>query len=128
MYTAKSYLHNVLIFILVLVPRSLSVSTPASIGHGSSLSTQMLKSIISRGQGLALSTGKTSLIELGIFQSALRQSLAHTISSADCALKGTLEAYLEQSVESTIGQVGNASADIGLPLDRLSVGTGILEQ
>ena len=127
MYASKLILYF-LLPTLVLLPHSVSSSSPTYANQDVSLSTQMLKSIISRGQGLALSTGKNSLIERGIFQSALRQSLAHAISSADCTTRNAFETYLEQSTESTLGLVSNGTADVGLPLDRLSVGTGILEQ
>ena len=126
MYIAKLIFR--LLFSVVLLCPFASLVALAHTDQTFPLSTQMLKSIISRGQGLAPSNGKTSLIELGIFQSALRQSLAHVVPPADCTLRNELEKYMERSVESTLGLVSNATADIELPLDRLSVGTGILEQ
>jgi len=89
-----------------------------------SLSVRMIDSIVSRGQGKEGSGASTSLIELGIFQSALRRSIDyHCPGKERCPQWST---YLQQSIASSIPSLLNASQDTFLPLDRLSVGNAML--
>lgn len=93
--------------------------------HGRSLAFEMVDSTIERGQGLLGSTASTGQIEIGIFQQALRESIAAT---EDPAQKQRWEKYLQESVQSTVDPLLNASVDVGFPLDRLSIGTGLIHQ
>ena len=85
----------------------------------------MLESTIARGQGIYNTAASTSLIELGIFQQALRQSIAAARNSTQ---KSEWEAYLYKSTTSAIAPLSNATADAGLPLDRLSIGSALIHE
>ncbi|CAK4032287.1 Six-hairpin glycosidase [Lecanosticta acicola] len=89
------------------------------------LAVQMLESTIARGQGITGSGAATSTIELGIFQQALRESIA-------CGRNETQRQhwaeYLQNSTSGSISLFSNATADAGQPLDRLSVGTSMIYQ
>lgn len=89
------------------------------------LAFKMLESNIVRGDGIENSGASTGFIELGIFQQALRESIAYT---NDTARKKTWKGYLQNSTLSTIASLSNATADAGLPLDRLSIGTAMIHQ
>jgi len=85
----------------------------------------MIASSIARNQGAAASSSGTGLIELGIFYQALRQSIAATNNTTD---KQQWTTYLQNSVASAIPLFSNATADVGLPLDRFSIGTEMIQQ
>ena len=89
------------------------------------LAFQMLESNIGRGQGLEAGSGSLGLIELGIFQQALRESIAH---SNDTAQRQKWSALLDMSTSSAIDNLVNATQDTEYPLDRLSVGTAMILQ
>jgi rhamnogalacturonyl hydrolase YesR len=110
---------------LLSATQPLAVADMASISNASSLAFQMVDSSIARGQGLYGSTASTSWIELGIFQQALRESIAATNETAQ---KTKWQSYLEKSLNSIITPLSNSTADAGLPLDRLSIGSNLLIQ
>ncbi|KAF2159699.1 glycoside hydrolase family 105 protein [Zasmidium cellare ATCC 36951] len=83
----------------------------------------MLDSNIARGDGIENSGASTGFIELGIFQQALRESIAYTNSTTQ---KKTWEEYLQNSTLSAVASLSNATANAGLPLDRLSIGTSMI--
>lgn len=85
----------------------------------------MLESNIGRGQGIEDSGAATGTIELGIFQQALRESIAF---SNDTSQKSFWGNWLQNSTVSAIEGFENATADAGLPLDRLSVGSSMIYQ
>ncbi|KAF7188921.1 Unsaturated rhamnogalacturonyl hydrolase YteR [Pseudocercospora fuligena] len=89
------------------------------------LAFQMLESNIGRGQGLEAGSGSLGLIELGIFQQALRESIAH---SNDTAQRQKWSTILDTSTSSAVGNLANATQDTEYPLDRLSVGTAMILQ
>jgi rhamnogalacturonyl hydrolase YesR len=91
--------------------------------HGQA--SAMIASNIARDQGAAASSSGTGLIELGIFYQALRESIAATNNSTD---KQQWAEYLRNSVESAIPLFTNVTASVGLPLDRLSIGTEMVYQ
>ncbi|TKA80073.1 hypothetical protein B0A55_02475 [Friedmanniomyces simplex] len=85
----------------------------------------MVNSTISRGQGLYNTAASTSLIELGIFQQALREAIA---VQNDPVQKDEWTAFLNLSVSSAIQPLSNATRDAELPLDRLSIGSAMTYQ
>lgn len=89
------------------------------------LAFKMLESNIARGDGIENSGASTGFIELGIFQQALRESIANTNSASQ---KKTWGDYLQKSTLSAVPSLSNATADAGLPLDRLSIGTSVIYQ
>lgn len=89
------------------------------------LAFKMVESNIARGNGIENSGASTGFIELGIFQQALRESIAYTNSTAQ---KTKWSEYLQNSTLSAIPSLSNATADAGLPLDRLSIGTSMIKQ
>jgi hypothetical protein len=106
----------------------LAVSAQADAAYNCSIrpySAWMADSIISRGQAIATaSSSPTSvLLQIGIFQTALLSLLGSP--AADCS-QYDYELFLKQSTESIVGQILNASEDTQYPLDRLSVGRGLL--
>lgn len=107
----------------------LVVNSALAIAHAakpSCYSSWMLESIISRGQGVSSSGASTSQIELGIFQSALRNA----IGAADHPDPGSerWSLYLNQSLQSSVGSLSNATKDASEPLDRFSIGSALLYQ
>lgn len=93
--------------------------------NASSLAFNMLESNIGRGQGLKAGNGSLGLIELGIFQEALRESIAYTTNETQ---KQRWSGFLETSVSSEIENLSNATRNTEFPLDRLSVGTSMILQ
>lgn len=89
------------------------------------LAFKMLKSNIARGNGIANSGASTGFIELGIFQQALRESIAYTNNTSQ---KQEWDDFLHNSTLSAVESLSNATADAGLPLDRLSIGTALIQQ
>ena len=81
----------------------------------------MISSILSRGQGTSSSGLSTSLIEFGIFQSALRQAAAQYPACAEY-----LNSTLITSLDAVSPLLSDASNDTQLPLDRFSVGNALL--
>ncbi|KAK4502631.1 hypothetical protein PRZ48_006057 [Zasmidium cellare] len=89
------------------------------------LAFKMLESNIARGDGIENSGASTGFIELGIFQQALRESIAYTNSTTQ---KKKWSEYLQNSTLSAVASLSNATANAGLPLDRLSIGTSMIHQ
>ncbi|EME84937.1 glycoside hydrolase family 105 protein [Pseudocercospora fijiensis CIRAD86] len=89
------------------------------------LAFKMLESNIGRDQGLQAGSGALGMIELGIFQQALRNSIAR---SDDEAQRQRWSKLLDMSTSSAIENLANATRDIEFPLDRLSVGTSMILQ
>ncbi|KXS96844.1 hypothetical protein AC578_7391 [Pseudocercospora eumusae] len=87
------------------------------------LAFKMLESNIGRGQGLEAGNGSLGLIELGIFQQALRESIA---LSNDTAQQQKWSKLLETSTLSAVDNLSNATRDTEYPLDRLSIGTAMI--
>ncbi|KAF2215294.1 glycoside hydrolase family 105 protein [Cercospora zeae-maydis SCOH1-5] len=84
----------------------------------------MLESNIARRQGLEASNASTGQIELGLFQQALRESIAATCDSSQ---KQRWQEILTTSVVSANGTLSNATRNTELPLDRLSIGTAMIQ-
>jgi hypothetical protein len=86
----------------------------------------MADSIISRGQGIASTTADSSIfLQVGTFQNALLGLLESPFSRCG---KQDYASFLMQGTESIVTRVSNATADTSLPLDRLSLGKGLLTQ
>lgn len=90
-------------------------------------STWMADSIISRGQGIAPAESTSSIyLEIGVVQAALLQ-LLESPSTHRCA-QHDYQSYVRQGTKSIVGQLLNASEDTQYPLDRLSLGRGLLDE
>ncbi|KAL1964867.1 hypothetical protein VTN77DRAFT_6369 [Rasamsonia byssochlamydoides] len=112
---------------LAILSSLLALTQPGS-AHNCSVrpySSWMADSIISRGQGIAApgSNDPSILLQMGVFQAALLQLMKPP--AVHCG-EQNYELFLQQSTESIIGQISNASRDTQFPLDRLSVGRGLL--
>lgn len=84
----------------------------------------MADSIISRGQAiLENQTDSSSLLQVGIFQTALMELIE---SPSGRYMEQNWKLYVSKSADSVVDVVDNATKDVGLPLDRLSVGRGLL--
>ncbi|KAL2848387.1 Six-hairpin glycosidase-like protein [Aspergillus pseudoustus] len=84
----------------------------------------MADSVIQRGQAvLENQEDSSSLLQVGAFQTALLD-LLDTPSAR--YLEQDWESYLTRSGDSVVGVVGNATQDTRFPLDRLSVGKGLV--
>lgn len=92
-------------------------------------STWMADSIISRGQGVAPPGESTSSIylQIGVVQTALLQLLDSSPATLHCAQQD-YQSYVRQGTKSIVGQLLNASEDTQYPLDRLSLGRGLLDE
>jgi rhamnogalacturonyl hydrolase YesR len=113
--------------LLTLLVIFLNISTVKSSTSQLPYSAWMLESIISRQQGLANSGATTGQIELGVFQSALRQAIESS-DSADASAIQKWSSYLDQSLQSSTASLLNASRDAHYPLDRFSIGNALLYQ
>ena len=98
-------------------------------------STWMMNSIISRNQGISNSGASTGQIELGVFQSALRQAIENSATTyTGQNLEGhqlfiqKWREYLATSTQNSISSLINASQDSTYPLDRFSIGNALLYQ
>jgi hypothetical protein len=109
---------------------SISESPLLTTGLSEPYSVRMISSIISRGQGLAGAeqSGKsTSQIELGIFQSALRNTV-DLYSKVYPDRASIWSSYLEESLAGAALSLLNAERDAKYPLDRFSIGNALLHQ
>ncbi|KAL4993518.1 Six-hairpin glycosidase-like protein [Aspergillus recurvatus] len=87
-------------------------------------SALMADSVILRGQAVHDQNSDSSgLLQVGTFQTALLDLLE---SPSGRFMEQEWEEYLSRSVDSVVGVVGNATEDTQFPLDRLSVGRGLL--
>ncbi|KAH9822801.1 Six-hairpin glycosidase [Teratosphaeria destructans] len=115
---------NLLRFALMASATLTAATSPyATYNNNDSLAFHMVASSIARGQGLYGSSASTSWIELGIFQQALRNCI---IATNDVSQRQSWGEYLTRSLESVVTPLLNATADAGLPLDRLSIGSSFL--
>ncbi|EEA24146.1 hypothetical protein TMatcc_007223 [Talaromyces marneffei ATCC 18224] len=107
--------------------RSLTLSiTVTAATTTNNYSTWMADSIISRGQGIAPETPTASTyLQIGIVQHALLQLLDSPVASFSA--KEKYRAYVQRGTESILGKFLNASQDALYPLDRFSLGRGLLE-
>ncbi|KAL5337460.1 Six-hairpin glycosidase-like protein [Aspergillus crustosus] len=86
----------------------------------------MADSVIQRGQAVhGPESDSSGLLQVGVFQSALLDLIE---SPSGRYLEEDWESYLSRSTNSIAGVVDNATQNIGLPLDRLSVGKGLVYQ
>lgn len=86
-------------------------------------STWMIQSIMSRNQGVVSSGAVTSTLEAGILSLALENWLGQYPTSP---LAGNVSSYLQHVLDRVDVSFPNAAATAKLPLDRLSVGQGLL--
>ncbi|KAK5123764.1 hypothetical protein LTR85_002400 [Meristemomyces frigidus] len=100
-------------------------ATVTTASRNDGLAARMLESTIARGQGIYNTAAPTSLIELGIFQQALLETIRDAANSTQ---RTEWEAYLVRSTTSAISPLSNATADASLPLDRLSIGTALIHE
>ncbi|EED17831.1 cell wall glycosyl hydrolase YteR, putative [Talaromyces stipitatus ATCC 10500] len=97
-------------------------------GSSTNYSTWMADSIISRGQGIAPEEPTVSTyLQIGIVQSALLRLIDAPFVASDCT-KDDYRAYVRRGSESVLGKLLNASQDISYPLDRFSLGRGLLAE
>lgn len=96
------------------------------VATGRPYSARMADSIILRGQAIIEQEGDSSLLlQVGAFQTALLDLVE---SPSGHYLEEDWEAYISRSADSVVDVVNNATKDTELPLDRLSVGKGLLYQ
>jgi hypothetical protein len=108
----------------------MSESPLLATGLSEPYSIRMISSIISRGQGLAGAeqSGKsTSQIELGIFQSALRNAV-DLYSNVYPDRASIWSSYLDKSLAGSALSLLHAERDAKYPLDRFSIGNALLHQ
>ncbi|CRG91272.1 hypothetical protein PISL3812_08320 [Talaromyces islandicus] len=92
-------------------------------------STWMADSIISRGQGIATIESTSSIyLQVGVVQAALLQLLESPLSSSHRCAQHDYRSYVRQGTKSIVGKLLNASEDTHFPLDRLSLGRGLLDE
>lgn len=108
-----------MMMLLSFIPRAIVATGSCN----NSLAVRMLESTIARGQGFYNTAASTSLIELGIFQQALHESIAVAANSTH---REEWTAYLNESTTSVIQPLSNATEDASLPLDRLSIGSALV--
>lgn len=123
--SGKMYLRSPLLSFLVLCVIAL-VQRSNGTGIGRPYSARMADSIILRGQAIIEQEGDSSLLlQVGAFQTALLDLVE---SSSGHYMEEDWEAYISRSADSVVDVVNNATKDTELPLDRLSVGKGLLYQ
>ncbi|RAO68568.1 uncharacterized protein BHQ10_004580 [Talaromyces amestolkiae] len=106
---------------------NLTLSTSIAASTTNNYSTWMADSIISRGQGIAPETPTASTyLQIGIVQNALLQLIHSPMVSHDA--KEKYRAYVQQGTESILDRLLNASQDTLYPLDRFSLGRGLLAE
>lgn len=106
---------------------SLALSTAITASTTNNYSTWMADSIISRGQGIAPETPTASTyLQIGIVQDALLQLINSAVASHDA--KEKYRAYVQQGTGSILDKLLNASQDTLYPLDRFSLGRGLLAE
>lgn len=105
----------------------ITLSTSIAAATTNNYSTWMADSIISRGQGIAPETPTASTyLQIGIVQNALLQLIQSPKVSRDA--KEKYRAYVQQGTESILDRLLNASQDTLYPLDRFSLGRGLLAE
>ncbi|RDW93653.1 uncharacterized protein DSM5745_00975 [Aspergillus mulundensis] len=89
-------------------------------------SARMADSVMLRGQAIHDDSSDSSgLLQVGTFQTALLDLVE---SPSAQYLEQDWESFLSRSADSVVGLVDNATQDTQFPLDRLSVGKGLLYQ
>jgi hypothetical protein len=89
----------------------------------------MADSIISRSQGIAPAESTSSIyLQIGVVQAALLQLLESPLSSSRRCAQHDYRSYVRHGTKSIVGQLLNASEDTQYPLDRLSLGRGLLDE
>jgi hypothetical protein len=84
----------------------------------------MADSVILRGQAIHDQDSDSSgLLQVGTFQNALLNLIE---SPSGRFMQQNWQEYLGRSVDSVVNVVGNAKEDTKFPLDRLSVGRGLV--
>ncbi|KAL6234004.1 hypothetical protein BDW75DRAFT_241478 [Aspergillus navahoensis] len=84
----------------------------------------MADSVILRGQAIHnQNSGSSGLLQVGTFQNALLDLVESPFGRF---MEEDWEEHLERGVDSILGVVGDATKDTQFPLDRLSVGRGLL--
>lgn len=112
-----------ILFVLLFNQPNNGVSASAS-ATARPYSARMADSIISRGQAiLENQTDVSSVLQVGIFQTALMELIK---SPSGRYIEQNWNIYVSGSVDSVVDVVDNATKDARLPLDRLSVGRGLL--
>ncbi|KAL4911162.1 hypothetical protein BDW74DRAFT_172626 [Aspergillus multicolor] len=108
------------------------LSTQVQLGDGATTpetrpySARMADSVILRGQAIHDDSSDSSgLLQVGTFQTALLDLVE---SPSSQYLEQDWESFLARSADSVVGLVDNATKDTQSPLDRLSVGKGLLYQ
>ncbi|KAK7030473.1 hypothetical protein VNI00_014060 [Paramarasmius palmivorus] len=90
----------------------------------SNYSLQMASSTIARQQGILTGTGGSSeLLQAGITQKAFTQLVRQYPSLPSTSTYAT---YITTSINSTVSTVSDAQKDTTYPLDRFSVGNGLM--
>jgi poly(3-hydroxyalkanoate) synthetase len=84
----------------------------------------MADSIIARGQAiLENQADSSSILQVGIFQTVLMELIE---SPSGRYVEQNWKTYVSASTDSVVDVVDNTTQDTRLPLDRLSVGGGLL--
>ncbi|KAI0750130.1 Six-hairpin glycosidase-like protein [Daedaleopsis nitida] len=113
-----------LAFTLWVVALVLAGHVAALASHGTSYSTLMATSIISRAQGVLAGTGdRSELLQAGVTQKAFQRLLEQY---PDCPSAPLISAYVARSADSVIATVSDAFTDTAYPLDRLSSGDALI--
>lgn len=92
-------------------------------------SVRMADSVITRGDAIAPLSHepKSSLyLKVGVFQTAALRLLEYYQTPENVCAEHDWKGYLQESVKSVIPWLGNETRDGGYPLDRFSVGRGLL--
>lgn len=89
----------------------------------------MVDSVIARGDAVApLSHEPESsfYLKIGVLQTAVLRLLEYYQSPEHVCAESDWKGYLQESTESVIPWLGNETRDSGYPLDRFSVGRGLM--
>ena len=91
----------------------------------------MADSVISRGQAV-LPAGTTpeasTFLQIGVFQNAILRLKEYYGSAESACAQADWDAYLEESTQSVVPWLLNATKDTLYPLDRFSDGNGLFYQ
>ncbi|KAK7548285.1 glycosyl hydrolase family 88-domain-containing protein [Phyllosticta citricarpa] len=109
----------------ILALSSLLTGTRASADTEPKYSVWMANSIISRGQGVLTGEGDSSaLLQAGFTQKGFRRLIELYANDSSA---GSIEGYINKSVESTVSTVSVTSELTNYPLDRLSNGNNLID-
>ncbi|KAL4922068.1 Six-hairpin glycosidase-like protein [Aspergillus aurantiobrunneus] len=111
---------------LLLFNQPSNAASAAANSPGRPYSARMADSIILRGQAIAeQDADPSSLLQAGTFQTALMDLIE---SPSANYVEHDWASCISRSVDSVVSVVDNAAEDTQFPLDRLSVGRGLLYQ